>query len=462
MSFATNKILLLCFCVFTFSSISQSQFKTYTKSEGLTSSNILFTYVDSKGVVWVATNLGLNAFTGKEWTPIKSITDSQGEKQNLGKVTKIFETQSGHLWVATEKGLFYYNRKYWTHFSDKKNNIFFIKKIYEDSKNRIWVMLEKRNNLKDIGNVGFSIAEGKLQMFNGSQWFDFPGLIGGSAAVGVGEPKDYFTSFIEDTDGNIWISSLDGLYIYDNQTWTEFNGEVLSSDKCYKVLQTSDNEIWVATSFGVAKQDGEEWIKYEKNKGIKDNIAYDLFEDNENRLWAFTRKDQKFKALCYYEDDKWKSYFSKDIHLKGEIKLINLNDELLAFSPKGIAVFNGKQWKSLSSIYSKEISEVKVFTPGNNNCIWFASQNEILQLTKTELKSFFSFDKKMKITSIFESSKNELWVGTDKSGVYKINQTNTQHLTISNGLNDNHIFEIFEDKRNNIWVVTRNGISKLL
>ena len=463
MSFATNKILLLCFCVFTFSSVSQSQFKTYTKSEGLTSSNILFTHVDSKGVIWAATNLGLNAFTGKEWVSIKSIADAQKRDKNLGKVTRIFEASNGHLWVATEKGLFHFNRKYWTHYSDKENSIFFVKDIFEDSKNRIWIMLEKRSSLKDIGNIGFSISEGRIQMFNGSQWFDFPGLIGGSAAVGVGEPKDYFTSFLEDTDGNIWISSLDGLYIYDNQTWIEYNGEVLSSDKCYKVFQTSDNEIWAATSYGVAKRDGEEWIKYEKSKGIKDNISYDLFEDDENRLWAFTRKDQKFKALCYFENGKWESCFSKDIHLKGEInKLINLDGKLMAFSQKGVSVFDGNQWKSLGSIYSEDIFKVEELTLGNNNCIWFAANNKIYKLTSTNLENVFSFDNKKKITSIFESSKDELWVGTDKSGLFLINQTNTEHYTNNIGLNDNHIVEIFEDKRNNIWVVTKNGISRLL
>ncbi len=462
MSFATNKLLLLCFCVLTFSSISQSQFKTYTKSDGLTSSTILFTHVDSKGVIWAATYSGLNAFTGKEWVSIKSISDKQGRDKNLGKVLKIFETNIGHLWVATEKGIFYFNREYWTHYSDSENSEFYVKDIFEDSKSRIWVILEKRINPRDIGNIGFSFVEGRVQLFTDGRWFDFLGMIGGSAAVTVGESTDYFTSIFEDSDGNIWVSSLDGVYIYDNREWVEFNGEVLPSDKCYKVLQTSDNEIWVASSYGVARRDGDEWIKYERSKGLKDNITYDLFEDNENRLWAFTRKDQRFKALCYYEEGKWKSCFSKDIQIKGEInKLINLDGKLLAFSSKGVSVFDGSKWKSLGDIYTGGI-DLTAVTLGRDNSIWIAGRTEIYKITNSSLVSVLEFDKKQKVSTLFESSNGELWIGTDKSGLFMLNKTGSKQFTNNNGLTDNHIVEIFEDKRNNIWVVTRNGISRLL
>ncbi len=463
MSFATNKLLLLCFCVVTLSSISQSKFKTYSKSDGLTSSSILFTHIDSKGVIWAATNKGLNAFTGTKWVAIRSIIDSRDKDKVLGKVNKIFETRAGHLWVATEKGMFYFNRKYWTYYSDNKSNNLFVKDIFEDSKNRIWVMLEKRTGMSDNTSIGFIIVEGKIQMFNGSLWFDFPGMIGGSAAIDFGEPRNYFNSIIEDSKGNIWVSSLDGAYIYDNRNWIEYNGEVLTSDKCYEVFQTFADEIWVASSFGVSKLDGDEWIKYENSKGIKDNIAYDLFEDSENRLWVLTRKDQKFKSLCYYKNGNWESFFSKDIRIKGEIKkLINIDSTLLALSPKGISAFDGNKWNSLANIYSKNITEVTVLTKGNNNNIWFASQNQIYKLTATSMEGIFSFSKKLKISSIFESSKNELWIGTDKNGIILLNENGSLFYTDADGLSDNSIIEIFEDKRHNIWVVTRNGISRLL
>ncbi len=129
MSFAANKILLLFFCVLFLNSTAQNEFHTFTKSDGLTSSNILFTKVDHKGVIWAATNSGINAFTGGKWVPIKSITNHNGNKTNMGRVTRIFETIVGELWIVTEKGLFIYNGSYWTLFYDRNNDGFVVTDI---------------------------------------------------------------------------------------------------------------------------------------------------------------------------------------------------------------------------------------------------------------------------------------------------------------------------------------------
>lgn len=461
MSFATNKILLLFFCALFISSNAQNEFKTFTKSDGLTSSNISFTHLDSKGIIWAATNSGINAFTGKKWISIKSISDDNGRDKTLGRVLKISETSKGELWIATEKGLFNYNRQYWTYFSDQDNKEFYVKDIFEDKKGNIWVMLEKKMETKDIGDIGFSIVEGLVQMYNGSQWFDFPGLIGGSAAVVIGEPKEYFTSIIQDEKGNIWVTSLDGLYIYNGRTWIEYNDEDLPSDKCYKVIETSDNIIWVATSNGIAKQKDNEWIKYEKSKGIKNNLTYNLYEDSQSRLWAFTRKDHKFKALCFYENDKWQSCFSSDIQLKGEItQLIEFNNKILAFSTKGISLFYNDKWHNLEDIYKFDDDKYSAIKKVNDNSIWFTTENGLYHLNN-DLEKVFSAESKWKVTSVYESSNAEIWVGTEKNGLYMINNLGNSHYTTDNGLKDNRINEIFEDKNKNIWVVTRNGISQL-
>lgn len=225
MSFASGKILLFFFCVFFTSSNAQNVFTTYTKSSGLTSSTILLTKVDHKGIIWAGTSSGINAYTGDEWVPIRSIEDSKGNNNSLGRVSQIFEASNGDLWVISEKGIFIYNGEYWTYFYDGDNDGFIITDIFEDRRGWIWVSLEKRRSLKDISDIGFALTEGKIQMFNGSLWIKFPSDIGGSAAVPIGSPMDYFTSNMQDTQGNIWFTNLDGLYKFDGRKWTEFNEE---------------------------------------------------------------------------------------------------------------------------------------------------------------------------------------------------------------------------------------------
>lgn len=186
---------------------------------------------------------------------------------------------------------------------------------------------------------------------------------------------------IQDKKGNIWVTSLDGLCIYDGREWIEFNEEDLPSDKCYIVIETWDNKMWVATSDGIARQENGEWINYENTKGIKGNLIYDLYEDSQNRLWVFTKKDHKFKALCFYEDGKWQTCFSNDIQLKGEVsRLIEFNNKLLAFSTKGLSLFIENKWSNLGNIYNLDEDYFSVITKANDNSVWFTTQNGLYHI----------------------------------------------------------------------------------
>ena len=461
MSFATNKILLFFFCVIFVSSNAQDVFSTYNKSTGLTSSNILSTKVDHNGTIWAATSSGINAFNGEEWVSIKSIADNTGKNNTLGRVTNLFETSKGDLWVITEKGIFIYNGEYWTFFYDGENDDFSVIDIFEDRRGWIWVTLEKRKSLKDISDIGFALVEGKVQVFNGFLWIKFPGDIGGSAAVPIGDPMVYFTSHMQDTQGNIWFTCLDGLYIFNGKKWVEFNEEELPSDICNKVVELSNGEIWVATKYGIAKQTVDSWIKYEKQRGIKGNNAYNFFEDKKNRLWAYTNRNKRFTSLVVYENNKWKPFFKDNIKTKGNIdRLVDFDDVLIAFSAKGLSAFDGKSWKSLIKEYKITDDNFENLTVVKNKSLWFSGQKGLYNLTSDGLKLNYQPEKNWRVTSIFEKGDGEIWVGTDKNGIFVLTNSGIKHYTSDNGLNDNQVKEIFEDKQKNIWIVTRGGISR--
>lgn len=460
MRFATNKILTLFFCLLFIVATAQNEFTSFSKDQGLTSSSILFTFLDSKGIVWAATNYGVNAFTGKKWVAIKSITDNNGNEQTLGHILKIFESSNNDLWFATEKGIFHFNRKFWIHYSDHKNKDFSVQCFFQDHNENLWILLEKNIANNDLRELGFTFVEGRVQMFDGIQWFDFEGMIGGSSTVIIGEPKEYFTSIMQAQNNDIWVTSLDGLYNYNGYKWTEYNEEHLSSDRCYDVIETKKNEIWVATAHGISKQNGDEWIKYEKDKGIKDNITYNLFEDKENRIWAFTRKDNKFKALCYFENEKWESCFNKEIKIKGNVsKLIEFDGKILAFSSKGISLFKKHKWNNLNDLFELKDGNFSEIITSNDNSIYFTGQHGLYNLKSNSLNKVFTPPERWKVSSLLQDSNGNFWIGTEKNGVFNISESSQSNYTTNNGLLDNSITHIFEDKRKNIWVISKNGIS---
>ena len=61
--------------------------------------------------------------------------------------------------------------------------------------------------------------------------------------------------------------------------------------------------------------------------------------------------------------------------------------------------------------------------------------------------------------TIFEDSKGVMWIGSNDEGIQKISKDNfAQHITMNDGLPNNSIRSIVEDRFNNIWVGTASGV----
>jgi ligand-binding sensor domain-containing protein/AraC-like DNA-binding protein len=66
------------------------------------------------------------------------------------------------------------------------------------------------------------------------------------------------------------------------------------------------------------------------------------------------------------------------------------------------------------------------------------------------------------INAIAEDDNGDLWVGTNKNGVFKKKgNTNTFiHFTTRDGLADNYIISVSHDSKNNLWFSTGSGVSR--
>lgn len=61
---------------------------------------------------------------------------------------------------------------------------------------------------------------------------------------------------------------------------------------------------------------------------------------------------------------------------------------------------------------------------------------------------------------MLEDRHGNLWVGTSDSGVYYHNGKSFQHFTTKEGLVNNRVMAVYEDKAGIIWIGTGGGISR--
>lgn len=161
--------------------IAQGQVFNYTRADGLTSSVITCTYVDAKGIVWLGTNNGLNAYASGKWYAITSIEDSKtGKQEPIGRVETIFEDSKGNIWVSVMNKIFLYRNKFWTVFSESEIDDYVVKSFYEDRRGWVWAALERFQDFKHVSEITFNLLGGTLHMYDGLSWFKFDEDVAGN------------------------------------------------------------------------------------------------------------------------------------------------------------------------------------------------------------------------------------------------------------------------------------------
>jgi streptogramin lyase len=95
-----------------------------------------------------------------------------------------------------------------------------------------------------------------------------------------------------------------------------------------------------------------------------------------------------------------------------------------------------------------------------NGKIWFATSDGVYRFDGT---SFTSISDKLipePVFSVFEDSKGNFWFGSYGSGAYYYDGKSFQNFTTKDGLANNSVMPIYEDKDGIIWLGTAGGVSR--
>ncbi|MCF6171168.1 MAG: hypothetical protein L3J66_09350 [Bacteroidales bacterium] len=458
-----TRLILLLLCATCSNLTAQEHLQSYTKKDGLTSSEITVTLVDSRGVVWLGTSNGLTAFSASKWYAIKNIEDKEsGKPKALGRVEVLFEDSKRNLWVGSANGLFLFDGKSWTAFEKEDDNNFLPKEFMEDRQGRIWIIYEYILDVNASVQMTFSLTNGMLHMFNGECWISFNDILGGTAPVVQGYPSDYFTGMLQDEQGNIWLGSLEGAFEFDGHSWHIYNENDLKSEKVMFVKQDRQGNIWLGLDNGLARREMNDWKLIRKKDGMCGNTVYRMQQDNQDRIWVFVRNNLKFAGLNLLLDEKWKSFTKDDYQLKDEVESLTMyHNEVIAFSRHGLSVFRNNAWHRYTRKDGLADKHYTVILKDGYENVWLAGETAFYQLVGDKWEARLKAENKWGVKLIF-TEQGCIWLGTEKHGVYLYSENKWKHFTAESGLADDRISAIFKDKKGVVWIVSKTGITRVL
>ena len=252
---------------------------------------------------------------------------------------------------------------------------------------------------------------------------------------------DDVNKFVEDSAGNVWIGSNGGGLIYFDRRSNTFrqylndpaNPASLANNIIVSLLVDHDNRLWIGTYFGgLDCFDGKHFIHYRHDDHRAASLADDrvmcLYEDSDGTIWAGT--------------------------LAGGLDRFNRKKN-------GFDHFSTSQLNSIRNNYVSSVLE------DQEHHLWIATAFGIDVLDKRNGSfTHYSSDSNQLSTDnvilLFRDSRNNMWVGTrDGLNLFLPGKNSFQSFSTDNGLPDNTIRGIVEDRNHDLWVSTANGLSRI-
>jgi len=465
-----------------FSIIMPDTIMSYNETNSPIVSEILCTYVAFDGTVWLTTMEGIYYYD----TELHIY--KQPDLKNL-IVRDIKEDKPGSYWFATqEKGVLHIENnkltKQFNHSTGLKSDIsitvqplsknklligtsfpgglyliendtiktswtqdikdFIIRQILVDKRNRIWLRTHE-NGLVLVENE-------KLQRIDESN-----NLI-----------HNRPTKLFEDENGNIWITTWNGLSKYGKIVFHIYNEGFVDEDKNIQSIASYENTIYAGSYSGLNIIENDKIIKkYNTANGLKGSNAsvHSIFPVTESEIWLGT-----FEGLTLFNGKNF--YLYADSVFSGDFPypawdIEKWNSQLFCASGKGLINYSKSRYQLFNMSDGLADDYIWSIEIDSNKNIWCATING---LSIFDGKLFHNYDTSDGMTinychDITFDKKGFAWVATDK-GISRI-RLNTdwsidcRNILKEDGLFSENIFLITIDEKGYIWAGHNNGLDRI-
>ncbi len=284
------------------------QFSSFGTELGLSDTNIFNIFKDREGIIWLATNKGLNRLRKNL---IKTYSADAG--LNSSEVYPIYRDRRDNIWVGTTKGLnIYRNGKFEPvnlqqtdqtvpDFMKWKNTSMTVQALLEDSNGKMWIGV----------SGGIFIAENdKTQMLKDSQGHhvsaiqqDKAGNVWAATSKGVllfqdyklkafysdanGLPNNFMTVIYEDSRGRLWFGGFGGLSEFKDGKFTNYSTrEGLSGNYVRSIYEDADGTLWIGTyGEGLSRYKDGQFVSFKAENGLYNNDVFAIQEDDRGYFW---------------------------------------------------------------------------------------------------------------------------------------------------------------------------------
>jgi ligand-binding sensor domain-containing protein len=287
------------------------------------------------------------------------------------------------------------------------------------------------------GNIWVGTDNG-LAKFDGNNW-----TVLDSSNSGL--PVNQIRSLGFDSANRLWVGTLQaGLAIYDYSSWIYYNStnSQLPDDQVRTISFDKDKAAWIGTSGGVVFMNPEGWAIYNMNNSVLDaNNINRIFIDEQNIKWIGTVNG----GISKKDGNTWTTYNNHNSGLTDNT-VLDIESDIwgniwFATPAQGLGRYNGSTWfyrldansniptNSLTTLELVKSTDVKYIGTTNSGLIRW---NNGLAFDSFTVNNCPVPDNN--ITCLKRARDSRLWMGTATGGVAVFNDTT--HFALASGIED--------------------------
>ncbi|WP_293312739.1 hybrid sensor histidine kinase/response regulator transcription factor [Pedobacter sp. UBA5917] len=362
--------------------------------------------LDQQGKLWLGNDDGLYCYINNQ---LKQVYTSRNRIVSLS-------VKDSTLWISSDgDGVL---SKKTADLKPPKEYIFDIKpenlsksifSIFHDKGNRMWVGTLRK------GGIMVEPAATGIRNFKQS----------GLANALVNKE---ILSLSEDKNNNLWVGT-DGyglcsfnLKTHQIKNYTTRTTPAISSNYVTSILTTADDKVWLTTwgggvlHYNPSKNTFEHYSCINSRTGKEDRNTWQLFLDKKNTLWISTCLEG---AVYIFDADK---------------------KRMICFDPKLVNILS--------------------FFEDESGQLWAGTYDALIKIDRIN-KAHRYFYTGFAVRDIRSNGQQKLWIATEGAGLqlFDMQKHSFTRYTETEGLANNAVINIIEDKQSNLWISTLGGIS---
>ncbi len=275
-----------------------------------------------------------------------------------------------------------------------------------------------------------------------------------------GLPQNSVMSIMQSRDGYLWLGSEEGLVRFDGVQFKVFdpsNTAFLIHPRVRTAYQDRHGDIWIGTLGGGISRLRDGLGVAGPNDGLASDQIYFFHEDQQGNLWAGTGqglyrlRDGKWEVfsgpglggdvVCYWEDPDGTLWLGTD---SGLVRLQNSHT----------TVFGKRDGLSEPSVHA--------VVRDRAGTLWVGTAGGLARMTGNRFQMFQGNNGSATapagktIYSLLQDHDGILWVAT-ANGLSRYRDGRFEHLTTQNGLPDEIVLTLFEDREGILWAGLNSG-----